>query len=229
MNAAGTGRRHTLIGVQLTIAGLLLLSVTGCNSRAKENFSAAPAPAAPGPTKVFANGADTPIVIAGGSIHFRAKHNTDWAACPGTNATCYMAVFTQTQKKNTNNYQVFNDYDLNAVPVASVTHGWEIDVWDTNPNNNPSQPMQHGVLVCAESSAPYTSCNPGVFSSDSIYVIAVGGTFALPDLTNHKKILYHDGADRKYDDINNIVLNAGTTSATNEPCTKSRCAVFFSQ
>jgi hypothetical protein len=116
------------------------------------------------------------------------------------------------------------------VPVASVTNGWEIDVVDTNPDTK----TQHMVLVCSESSSPFTTCSTGPISSAFIYVIAVGGTFELPDKTtksNGRKILYHDSAKPRYDKINDIRLNASSpgVGGTDNSCTNNACAVFLSQ
>lgn len=212
MIATVNERRHRLIDVQVAIVGLVLVAIGGCNQ-------------SPAPVKVFANGTDTPIVISGGSIHFRAKHSV-WQTCDGkpasSSTSCYKATFSQADKKHAKKYQFFTADDLTTVPVASVTNGWEIDVVDTNPDN------KHMVLVCAESS-DFRSCSSDPFNSEFIYVIAVGGgTFEQPDTTG-SKILYHDGATT-YDYISDIVLNAsGGKGGTKETCTNSRCVLSLSE
>ncbi len=166
MIPAENGRRHGFPSVQLVIAGLVMVVLGGWTLLSQVG-SPRKQGGRPGGSM------DTPIVISGGSIHFKAKRSV-WTACTGANTTCYFAPFNRTDKRNTKKYQFFTDHDLNAVPVADPTKGWEIDVVDTNPDTH----TKHEVLVCAESS-DYKSCSTGAFSSDNIYVIAVGGTFEM--------------------------------------------------
>ena len=242
MIAAGKGRRHRFTSGQLAIAGLAMVLVVGCKS--------APAPVVAGPPPGAAakagipSGMDTPIVISGGSIHFRAR-KSDWETCDGSSTTCYKAAFDRKLKATLTNYELVDEkFEGVSVPVtsaATVTTGWEIDVVDSNPNPPPPvppappQPMQHGVLVCAESSSPFTACNlNNGFSSDYIYVIAVGGTLELkgrPNATNPNRLVFHDSMRKKdYAYISNIFVNAsGGKGGQQQPCGDSACILYLSR
>ena len=235
MIAAGKGRRHRFTSGQLAIAGLAMVLVVGCKS--------APAPAVAGPPPGAAakagipSGMDTPIVISGGSIHFRAR-KSDWKTCDGSTATtkttCYKATFDPKVKPTLINYQlVSEEFGLDTEQVTSASSGateWEIDVVDTNPDN------RHMILVCAESTDNATcDLDPSNSSpSNFIYVIAKGGgTFDLPKGPGKhlNRLVYHDG-DKKHDYayINNISLNASAgTGGKNETCTDSACILFLSK
>ena len=207
--SAGNGRRQRFTSVQLIITSLFIVTIGGWALSSQI-----------GPSRQGRPGGgsmDTPIVISGGSIHFRAK-NSGWTACTTGSTTCYEATFMQADKKNYQKFRFFNVDDLTTIQLASPTNGWEVDVVDTNPDS------KHMVLVCAESSN-FTSCSTGQFNTNNIYVIAVGGTFDKPD-TNSRRLVYHDG-DAQYDYISHILLDASSGSGTSEPCTRSRCALFL--
>jgi len=220
MTAAENGRTHSFTSVRLAIVGLVMVSVAGCHERRE---------------KVAANGGDTPIVISGGSIHFRATKKSNWTPCnggsPTPTTTCYEAPFAN--KADLVNYQFVNeDFVENAVPITSspkVSNAWEIDVVDANPDG------QHMVLVCAESSATsgYASCDHGPITTQNIYVIVKGNgaTFDEPkgpgNSTN--RLQYHDG-DNRYDYIANISLNAsGGAGGQQTACTDNACDLFLSK
>ena len=221
MIATGNARRHTLTTVQLAIVGLILVAIGGC-----QRYAGSPPPAA-------ASGSDTPVVISGGSIHFRATKKNNWTPCDGSKpkptTTCYEAPFPN--KADLVNYQFVNeDFVENAVPVTSspkVTNGWEIDVVDTNPDN------QHMVLVCAEIKSDYTACDPGPIHSNFVYVI-VKGTGAGFDPPKgpakfQDRLEYHDG-DHQYDYVNSIQLNASNGAGGQQTtCTGNACDLFLSK
>lgn len=227
MIAAGNRRRHRFTSVQLAITGLLMVVIGGCKS-----VSAPPAPAPGPPPKVgVASGADTPIVISGGSIHFRATKKSNWTACPSNGTNCYMAPFNN--KSDLVNYQfVDENFVETAVPVTSgpkVTNGWEIDVLDTNTDN------EHMVLICAQVTADYTACDNGPLQTQdqNIYVIAKGSGASFDPPKGPGKYLnrieYHDG-NKKYDYVGSISLNAsGGAGGQQTLCTDNACDLFLSK
>ncbi len=215
MTAEWNIRRHKFTSVQLAAAGLLMVVLGGCKQ----------APLVPG----VASGMDTPIVISGGSIHFRATKKNSWTVCSSTSTNCYEAPFTN--KSDLVNYQfVSDDFVETAVPVTSgpkVTTGWEIDVVDTNPDN------QHMVLICAEVSSDFTACDHGPIHTNYIYVIAKGSgaTFDPPKGPHNylDRLEYQDG-NKKYNYVGNILLNAsGGAGGQQTPCTDNACNLFLSK
>lgn len=243
MIAAGNKRISSLMSLQLVITGLVVVTIAGCRSTTQSPQATQTSQAA-GPAKGMflvptGPGSETPIVISGGSLHFRARGQRNaWDPCDGTHhptahTTCYMATFNHSDKATLNNYQFLNSSF--GLDPKQVDTGWEVDVVDINPGNQPTLPMQDGVRVCAESSNPFTSCNLGSFTSDSIYVIAVGGTFDIPTSAHPRKLVYHDVVGTTdYDSINDIRLNVSVASplgAKDEVCTTedNYCALFLSR
>lgn len=216
MTAAESAPQGRFTGSQLTLTGLVLLIIGIAGAGLYFNFGRPSA----------GNGSDTPIVISGGSIHFRAK-KSGWTLCdsnPTSSSTsCYKATFDRTDKAHLKKYQFSNGDDSTAVPVTSAKSAWEIDVVNTDPDN------KHMVLVCAESSN-FSTCGTGAMTSGSIYVIAKGGgSFEPPTSADPGKLLYDDG-NTAYDHIGNIFLNAsGGAGGEKETCTDPHCALFLSQ
>lgn len=228
MNATGNKRTYRSVILQLVVIGLVMVAIGGCRSNNEQQVKVMAA----GP------GSDTPIVISGGSIHFRARKRNPWQTCDGnpptSRTTCYMAPFNHTVKATVNYYQ-FLDSNFGLDKRQASTTGWEVDVVDTNPGNQSGQPMLSGVKVCAESSSPFTSCNFTPFATDFIYVIAVGGAFAPPSSAHPRKLVYDDVVGTNdYDSINDIRLNVssnGSTWSVDEACTAedNYCAWFLSK
>ena len=220
MIADGNEYRNRLIRSQLAIACLVLLIITGCKSAPTVN---------PAPAGGAANGADTPIVISGGSIHFRATKKSNWTACSATSTNCYQAPFSN--KADLVNYQfVDENFVETAIPVTSspkVTNGWEIDVVDTNPDN------QHMVLICAEVNSDFSACDPGLIHTNNIYIIAKGSgsSFDSPKGPGNQlnRIEYQDG-NKKFNYISSIQLNAaGGAGGQPALCTDNACDLFLSK
>lgn len=223
MIAAGNGRRRKFLNVQLAVTGLVMVVIGGCKSTPPS-----PQPRPPS-NPTLASGADTPIVISGGSIHFRTTKKASWTACSAGSTTCFEAPFTN--KSQLVNYQfVDDDFNQTAVPVTSsprVTTGWEIDVVDKNPDN------QHMVLICAEVSSDFATCDHGAIHTNYIYVIAKGSgaTFDPPKGPGNylDRLEYQDG-NKKYSYINSIQLNAsGGAGGLQTPCADAACDLFLSK
>lgn len=227
MTAAGNARIHRLLSLQLVIAGLVMMAVGGCKSSPES--SQAPVASSPAPMGKLASGADTPIVISGGSIHFRATKKSNWTVCSTNNTNCYQAPFAN--KADLVNYQfVDENFVETTVPVTSapkVANGWEIDVVDTNPDN------QHMVLICAEINSDYATCDHGPIHTNSIYVIAKGNgaSFDPPKGPGNSlnRLEYQDG-NKKFNYVQSIQLNAsGGAGGQQTPCADNACDLFLSK
>lgn len=231
MTAACNGHISRLVSLTLVITGLAMVNIAGCKS-SQEPAQVPMAPAA-APMGRLASGADTPIVISGGSIHFRATKKSDWTTCdgkpPAPTTICYEAPFNN--KADLVNYQFVNeDFVETATPVTSspkVANGWEIDVIDANPDN------QHMILICAEISSDNATCDHGPIHSQYVYIIAKGtnATFDMPKGPGKRlnRIVYRDG-DPKYDYVANILLNAsGGAGGQQTTCTDGACNLFLSK
>jgi len=216
MTAAENAPQRSFTAGQLTLTGLVLLIIGIVGGGLY--FKLGPPTAG--------NGSDTPIVIVGGSIHFKAK-KSDWQPCSNGNTTCYMATSKMADKKKLRNFH-FVDEDSNDSPLpvtAASGYGWEIDVTDAN---------KQLIRVCAEISSDYTACdNKDPIKSDYIYVINTGaGRFHPPSGKNgkHNRLIYEDkNGQQNYAYITTIQLNASGRSPTTKSCTDSDCSIYLSQ
>ena len=229
MIPASNAFRHKFTIIQLVAAGLLTLFIGGCGHKVV-------CPPSNPPKRSL--GTDTPLVIVGGSIHLKERYD-DWKACDGSSSTggssptCYKAKYPK-DKNQLKNYQLV-DEDFNVTETSISDPEWEIDVEDLNPDNQPGNAMKHGVLVCSESSLPFTSCDHTGKSSKLIYVIAIGGTFDPPSGPNGKqdRLVYRDkatdGTNTDYAFISDIRLNAkGGSGGDSQPCKDNSCTLVLS-